>query len=641
MCGIFGIAAVRGRTPSLDDAAVARLRDMLAHRGPDDAGIWRHENIVLAHRRLSVIDTSHAGRQPMLLGDQAVGPGESTAARRGDHESPAPRFALVYNGEIYNDAEVRSELSRRGVAFRSACDTETVLHAWAQWGTEALARLRGMFALAIYDTRMHTLTLARDALGVKPLYFRAGGGEIAFASEVRPLAAIAAARPNARVISAYLTTIRTVLGNETLFEDIYALRPGQMMQCDLASRGGEPVVRLVDWWRGERVLDADPEPERVVERVRTAVTDSIKRQLRADVPMCALLSGGLDSTIVAAVARREAPGLMTFAAGCPVPGGDGSDDLSMARLAAATLGTRHAEAHITRGLFAERWRWMVERMSSPLSTPNEVAIYEVARLLRERGCIVTLSGEGADELFAGYEGPMDQAARFVADEAKACSPGVFQLRSNAWVPPDFKHGVLSERAWEAAEEDRWLESFYDDEFARASSECGDHGIAAHLRVHRRINLAGLLQRLDTATMLAGVEGRTPFADAEVAAEAERLPMALKYGEASVASATGAADEPGGVGVATWRRTRSRTKIVLREAFASSVPAAVLERPKASFPLPFQEWVGDQAEALRDGSFAREVFSEAAVNAVVENPRGLWHLAWPMINIAMWGRAMGW
>lgn len=639
MCGIFGIAAVRGRTPSLEDAAVVRLRDLLAHRGPDDAGVRRHENIVFAHRRLAVIDTSAAGRQPMALDEHGVIESDPAEPSGPGRAPGTPRFVMVYNGEIYNDAEVRAELTRRGVVFRSRCDSETVLRAWAMWGCEAVSRLRGMFAIAIYDTRMHTLTLARDALGVKPLYFRVASGEIAFASEMRPLAAMAPARPNARMVSAYLTTIRTVLGNDTLFEGIDALAPGQMMQCDLASRGGEPTIRLTDWWRGERVLDADPEPERAVERVRATVSSSITRQLRADVPMCTLLSGGLDSTIVAAVARRETPHLMTFAAGCPVTNGDGTDDLSMARLASSSLGTRHAEAHITRELFLERWKWMVGRMSAPLSTPNEVAIYEVARLLRERGCIVTLSGEGADELFAGYEGPMDQAARFVADEARTCSPGVFQLRSNAWVPPDFKHGVLSDRVWAAADQDRWLESLYDDQFARAATECGEAGLAAHLRVHRRINLAGLLQRLDTATMLAGVEGRTPFADADVAAEAERLPMPLKYGEAHGLSA--ANEVHGGIGIATWRRTRSRTKIVLREAFAGDVPRPVLERAKASFPLPFQEWAGDEVAALRDGGFAREVFSEAAVNAVVENPRGLWHLAWPMINIALWGRAMGW
>lgn len=661
MCGIFGIAAVRGRAPSLSETEIARLRDVMAHRGPDDAGMWRYENIVLAHRRLAVIDPSPSGRQPMLWSDDGLTSAVPTSAPGNDRQEMArdrpPRFAMVYNGEIYNDAEVRAELSRRGVVFRTSCDSETVLHAWAAWGTEALSRLRGMFAIAIYDTRLHTLTLARDALGVKPIFFRvlpgagAGAGEVAFASEIKPLAMMGGTRPNLRTLSAYLTTIRTVLGNDTLFEGIHAVRPGQMLQCDLASRHDEPALRLVEWWRGERLLDADPDPRRAVVRVRKTVAESITRQLRADVPMCTLLSGGLDSTIVASVARRGTPGLMTFAAGCPRTTADDAaepDDLSMARLASAALGTNHAEAHVTREMFLERWPWMISRLWSPLSTPNEVAIHEVARLLRERGCVVTLSGEGADELFAGYEAPMDQALRYVAGEGSDPSasprggPGEFQLRSNAWVPPDFKHGVLSDRAWDAVEQDRPLETFYEDEFSRCVAECGDEGLAAHLRFHRRINLAGLLQRLDTATMLAGVEGRTPFADADVAAEAERLPMWLKYAQEAGEQGSGTSSErPSCVGTMTWRRTRSRSKIVLREAFASDVPAAVLERAKASFPLPFQQWAGEHASALRQSALTREVFSEAAVNAVTENPRALWHLAWPMINVALWGRAMGW
>jgi asparagine synthase (glutamine-hydrolysing) len=647
VCGILGIAAVRGSTPSVNEAGVAHLRDMMARRGPDAAGSWRHENVALAHRRLSVIDPGGPmAAQPMLLSETG------RLIEPGDRDTPV-RFALVYNGEIYNDADVRREVARRGAQFRTSCDTETVLHAWAMWGTEALSRLRGMFALGVYDAKLDLLTLARDALGVKPLYFWLGPREIMFASEVRPILSHpgVVSAPDARMVSAYLTTIRTVLGNQTLFQGVYALRPGQMLQCDLSSRGeSEPAVRLLDWWRGPRVLDADPDPALATARVREAVSDSVRRHLVSDVPLCALLSGGLDSTIITAIARRERASLRTFAAGCPVGEGAGEGDLVFARRAASALETAHAEALVTRELFAERWGWMVQQMGTPLSTPNEVAIYEVARLLRERGCVVTLSGEGADELFGGYEAPMEQAAAYVAARElggpSPHSPGAFQLRASAWVPPDFKHGVLSDRAWQAAEEDRWLEQLYDDEFAWAAGECGTDGLSAHLRLHRRVNLTGLLQRLDTATMLAGVEGRTPFADAQVATAAEMLPMWLKYEGASApghgggaTSGTGASAP--GVGTSTWRRTASRTKIVLREAFARDVPAAVLERPKASFPLPFQQWMCDATGALEGSALADEFFSPAAIKAVRENPGQLWHLAWPMINLSMWGRAMGW
>ena len=653
MCGILGIAAVRGERPSLSDAAAVRMRDLMEHRGPDDAALWRHENLLLAHRRLAIIDPTPAGRQPMLWSSSGVACADAPA-----RAGATPRLAMVYNGELYNDAEIRDELSRRGVRFRSSCDSETLLHAWAVWGTEALSRLRGMFAFGVYDLRLHTLTLVRDALGVKPLYFWLGPREIAFASEIRPLLAhpLAVCAPNPPVVSAYLSTIRTALGNDTLYQGVYTLRPGQILRCDLDARPGEsPLIRVNDWWRGERVMSVDPDPSHTADlghasrRVRDSVTGSIARQLRSDVPVCALLSGGLDSTIISAVAASSRCGLRTFAAGCPVPASCQRDpqdnDLAHAREVSRSLRTEHDEAHVSRELFLERWPWMIHRTGLPLSTPNEVAIHEVSRLLRESGCVVTLSGEGADELFAGYEIPMDQAWAYEDQWRRGgvrdVSPGLFQLGACAWVPLDFKHGVLSERAWRAADHDAALTAFYEREFGAAFEECGGDPLAAHLRLHRRVNLAGLLQRLDSATMLAGVEGRTPFADADVADLAESLPMTLKYAPPG--------DEPGhergasGVGIAraTTLAAGVRTKLVLRRAFADVVPAPVLARPKASFPLPFESWMQEQSSVLRTSAFAAEVFSEPAINAVSNHPQQLWNLAWPMINIALWGEAMGW
>lgn len=632
MCGILGIASVRGRRPSLSGDAVNSLSERLSHRGPDGQGVWEHENIVLAHRRLAVIDPSPEAGQPMSVAD--------TAAQQ-------PRFVITYNGELYNDAQIRAELSARGVVFRTRSDTETVLHGYATWGTAVFERLRGIFALGIYDRQLHTLTLARDALGVKPLYFFVGLRELMFSSEIPPLLEHPDAlhAPNPRMMSAYLTTIRTTLGHETLYQGVYSLQPGQMLQCDLERSGeGPPQIRLVDWWRGPRASGDECALEEATHRIRECVRRSIIRQLRADVPVGALLSGGLDSTIVAAVASRALPGLQTFAAGvrtsAELSENSPRDDLWWARYAASEFGLEHREAILTRERFSENWAWMVRRMRVPLSTPNETAIYEVARLLRENGCVVALSGEGADELFGGYDQPLELAIDYLARRSagqESMSPAQFELRAHAWVPPDFKHGVLSAAAWRAAEQDRWLEQTYEDEFAWAEAETGAVGIDAHLRFHRRINLTGLLQRLDSATMLAGVEGRTPFADLDVAELAESLPMSLKFQLISAA-----ADEPLssalGVSVAQTRRAPARTKIVLREAFSDIVPRVILERPKASFPLPFQEWLPDQADVLRRSGFAAEFFSESAIEAVSSQPSRLWRLAWPMINLTLWGES---
>lgn len=623
MCGLFGVVALSGRAPSIDEREALRLRDLLTHRGPDAAGIWRAGPAILAHRRLSVIEPGAGANQPMT--------------------TPDGRFAIVYNGELYNDADLRRDLESRGARFQTRCDTETVLLALAHWGMDALPRMRGMFALGLYDTRLGTLTLARDPLGVKPLYFHTGPHEITFASEPGPIVAHPriGARPNWRMVSAYLTTIRTVLGNDTMFEGVHALGPGQAAQCDLS--GAAPVVRLLDYWRSPSIGDDSISESDAARVVSDRVDESVHAHLRSDVPTCALLSGGLDSTVIASLARREMADLRTYCAGAREGAAMGApdNDLFFARLAARQIGTKHAEAVVHRELFAEVWPAMIARLGVPLSTPNETAIYTVASRLRADGCVVTLSGEGADELFAGYAAPMISAARFLEarlhGEHEGVHPGLFELESNAWMSPSIKAAALTDAARRRADDDRWLRDFYTAEFDRSAAEAlsdaplgapAKPSLDAHLRMQRRINLTGLLQRLDTATMLAGVEGRTPFADAVVAALADSLPMAVKF-EAPVLAGAGAhspidSDAP------------PRTKIALREAFRGAIPDEVIDRPKASFPLPFQSWIADHAPALRRSSFARELFTEAAIETVGAQPENAWQFAWPMINAAMWG-----
>ena len=591
MCGILGIATTRGREPSLDDRAVARLRDLMTHRGPDDAGLWRRENVVLAHRRLAVLDPTTGGRQPMV--------------------TPDGRFALVYNGELYNDAELRADLEAEGVRFVSSCDTETILHALRCWGLGALARFRGMFALGFCDTRAHTLTLARDPFGIKPLYYRLGpargGTELVFASEVAPILAHPAVtpEPDPAGVSAYLTTIRTTIGDRTLFAGVRTLLPGQVLAFDLS--GDEPRTTSSDLPTAQTGVDPDD--------LRAVVGGSVRAHLRSDRPLCCLLSGGLDSSICAHTAAPLVESLHTYCSGTPdaepVGGVPQSEDFAHARLVAEAIGSVHTEAPVSRELFAQRWGEMVGRTGVPLSTPNEVAINEVARTLRAAGHVVTLSGEGADELFAGYEQPMRLAAAHV--ESGNEDPGLFQLNSAAWIPPASKPALLREHVWRGLGGDAHLVGTYRETYRRVSLRVGDP-LEAHLRFHRRVNLAGLLLRLDSATMLESVEGRTPFADVRVAGAGDALPMSRKY---SVG--------PDG----------ARTKTALREAFATDLPDAVVRRPKASFPLPFQNWVADSTDAL-DHPLLSELFTDAAVEAVRANPAGLWSLAWPMVNLGLWG-----
>lgn len=645
MCGIVGVVSSIGWRPTPERVVVERLRDLMRHRGPDGAGYAESGagHVRFGHRRLAVVDLSEHGRQPWCTADGSL---------------------LVYNGELYNDSVLRRALSvdaeGEHAGFRSTCDTETLSAALRRWGVGAIPTLRGMFAFAWYDAARERLVLARDPLGIKPLYWakfsRGANAELAFASEIAPLLQhpLLSAAPDLATVSSYLTTIRTTLGGRTLFRGVRAVMPGEVIEFDLRTATlveSSTMVGVHPWEGGWTGAGDGGEEFRGVATgsTREVVVESIDRHLRSDVPLCSLLSGGLDSTILASVTRRRVGKLRTYAAGA-----QGSDavggDLEWARAVSAELGTTHAEAVITRQMFTARWRELVEAAAVPLSTPNEVAINEVARMLASGGHVVALSGEGADELFGGYEAPMANAAMALAAAEDGVGGGgrgpdgghdggLWQLGDAAWIPPEVKLAVLREDVRSESAEDSLLVSEYRRQFSmavesaeHAASRVGtmDGGgrmavlagrgeilLAAHLQFARRINLAGLLLRLDSATMRAGVEGRTPFADVVVARHAELLPMELRF---DVGGAPGPA----------------RTKIALRRAFGEEIPEGVLSRPKASFPLPFQEWVADCASILRQSGLAREIFTPAAIAMVGERPRELWRLAWPMINIAMWG-----
>lgn len=575
MCGILAIASFEGPV-RLSDAAIAAMRDRMSHRGPDGAGLWRGGSVALGHRRLAVIDPTGASAQPMRIGEGV----------------------LAYNGELYNEPEIRTSLEREGEVFSTRGDTETVLRAIARWGRDALGRFRGMFALAYHDVAAGTLLLARDPLGIKPLYHARVGVDIVAASEVPAILAHpgAAARPDIVGVSAYLSTIRTVLGERTMFAGISSLRPGESIEFNL--REGTSSRR-------EHAIDAAGEaPEG--HALRAIVEGSIRCHLRSDVPLCSLLSGGLDSTVIAVVASASVPALRTYCAGAE----EGGPDFEFAARVAAGLGASHREARVSRAMFGERWRDMVARQGVPLSTPNEVAINEVARVMRARGEVVTLSGEGADELFGGYAAPLGAAARF-HDGRPREGEVAYELGPGAWLSAEVKAGALRRVIWQGLEGDAWLRGALGDVIGDA------RGMEAHLRIHRRVNLPGLLQRLDSATMLESIEGRTPFADRLVAAAAVAHPIRALIDLSRPEDA--------------WA-----SKLPLRRAFAGEVPGEVMSRPKASFPLPFEAWCADLAPALGRSGLIEELFEPMLIAAIAADPTRHWRLAWPMINLALWG-----
>ena len=609
MCGIVGVVGAYGRELSVDEADLVRMRDQMLSRGPDDAGVRFSENVAMGARRLAVMDPGSGGSQPMLSSDG--------------------RWCVVYNGELYNDAELRERLAEGGYpAPAGRGDTSTILAAIEAWGLDVICELRGMYALGIHDRQRRSVHLARDPQGIKPLYWAFDGTELTFASDPRAILAHPklSVGPDLEGISAYLTSVRSCVGGRTMFEGVHSLGPGEIMELKTDSGNFRPRVALglEPKWKG--TLSGDPDA--AGEDLRELLTDTVARHLRTDRPSAILLSGGIDSALLGALARVAGERPIAYVAGSDVDGADG--DRGQAAMVADELGLDLRQVTLDRGRFIDGWREMVHTGGMPLSTPNEVAIYSLAKAMAADGRVVALGGEGADELFGGYEAMMDAAQAFEEADVRGLGAGRFHMEACAWIAPANKSKVLRPDIWEALEEDRALHETYDRLFEMGRRELseGADSLEAHLRFLRLVNLTGLLERLDRSTMLASVEGRVPFADSQVRAFADALPMAAKY----VPQRVLAGGEPGAVEA----DGAPRTKLVVRAAGRALVPARTLRRPKTSFPLPMADWIGGCGERLLDSPFAQALFQKEALELVAAAPSENWNMAWPMLNVAEWG-----
>lgn len=611
MCGVWGVATTRGRRLAQDRDACDAVRDLLAHRGPDAAGTAHLGHIVLAHRRLAMLDPT-GGAQPFRL-----------------ECADAPRVVLAWNGEIYNHLELRRELEAAGCRFRTRSDTETLAHLLSRHGPRALARLRGMFAIAAHFPDSERLVLARDPFGTIPLFHATvgvgGGHEFVFASEPRAILAHPAMRiePDWAAVASYLEMPRRTFGARTLYRGVESLVPGEVI---VASLDGDEISierrRIAP--RAAQADDASLAEHAM--RVRDAVTQSVATHLVSDAPRAVLLSGGIDSTIIAGVSRMLEPRLVTFAAGSVDDAARPGSDLFTARRVAAMLGSEHHEVLVDAASFSERWGALLAHGLLPLATPNEIAISLLADAIAPHAK-AALSGEGADELFGGYGPPLEATLGWIdADIAHTpASAAAFYRTAFGWTP----RGALAD--FLAPEVAGALRSDSDDPLGSlllgAYSGAGDlRSLDAHLAVQREVNLVNLLERLNLSLMTGSIEGRVPFADREV------LASACRAGASHNLVGGGTRDE-GGVLVATGARTLV-TKRVLRQAFADLLSPEIADRPKASFPLPFEQWIAAETRWL-DTPVARAVLSDAGRAFLHANASQHWRLAWPVLNLARW------
>jgi asparagine synthase (glutamine-hydrolysing) len=643
MCGIIGVGIFGSSSGAPADvlASVRAGMGAMALRGPDGEGVYEAQGVVFGHRRLSVIDLD-GGRQPFT----DVGCGAT----------------IVYNGELYNYRELRGALQSAGHQFSTASDTEVLLRAYLEWGEGCLDRLVGMFAFAVHDPARGRLFIARDHTGIKPLFYSLTNTRVAFASSCAALRKLPGVGPAMYPAAAshYLSTLRTTLGERTLYRDIRTLLPGTCLSVGL--RDGKAGVRR--YWEIPVVAEADKPDVTEADaaaQVREFVENAVRSQLVSDVPLGGFLSGGVDSTVLGAVARRMTDG--HFRALSVGYDRDGFNEWEYSREAAAHLGVPCREVHLDGSEYAGTWRNLVALNGLPALTPNEIPIHLLAKAFREE-FTVALSGEGADEVFGGYVIPCFSAVdyeraaetgargrphaeaiewalrRLYGRSSFQCRPDHYFL-TNMWMPFDGKRRLLSPGFWSLLDNDAELFGFYERLFDRLS---GCTTFDAYMHVQARINLEGLLARVDSSTMAASVEARVPFTDHRLVEYLFTLPDALKMKWRDAAAEARA----GEMNVAEMdRHGLIQSKVLLRTAFRGEVPFSVLARPKMSFPVPIWDLLGTSlrqtaVEVLSGTTLRDTVFSGKVLDRLVQSmdqPQSA-HLLWPVVNLCMWQTACG-
>ncbi len=591
MCAICGIVNFQDGD-FVDSADIANMADSLVHRGPDDLGYFVEGRVGLGFRRLSIIDLS-GGKQPIFNEDESA--------------------AIVFNGEIYNYRELASKLRAAGHVFRTRSDTETILHAWEQFGEDCVDHLRGMFAFAIWDRARQRLLLARDRLGIKPLYYYRNKRFLAFASEIKALLEIPGVprEVDPESFDMYLS-LRYVPGPRTMFKDIYRLQPGHVLTLD------ETGMRIRKYWDVQYQEPESHAPEYYREQFRDLLEESVRLRLVAEVPLGVFLSGGLDSSAILATmskvggAAGKTTGLKTFSVGYETSDAQGEEanEFEYARLVAKTFGADHHEYRLTAGEFQDFVPSLVWHLDEPLADPTCIPLYFISRLAREHVTVV-LSGEGADETLAGY----NIYRRMLAlDGVNRSVPGIHgmapllsKLAPSAalrnyvrmsGLPLDQRYrgvcrgltrdcqlGLVGHDRQQRAEDD--VQAIFAEHFSAAGKTSP---LNRMLYVDAKVWLPDdLLNKADKMTMATGLELRVPFLDHKLVEFAATLPQSEKLGG------------KGG-------------KTLLRNAMRGILPDTIIDRPKKGFPVPISSWLRGSM-----GGFAKEnlLASDAACGAFMD------------------------
>ena len=623
MCGIAGYLTT---TPTaMQSSILERMTGSIRHRGPDDSGFYQDDYASLGHRRLSIIDVA-AGHQPMANEDRTLW--------------------IVYNGEIFNHADLRPALEHASHHYATRCDTETILHAYEQYGPACLDRFRGMFAFAIWDAARRRLFCARDRLGKKPFYYYWDGRFFAFASEIKALFCHPAISPRLEepLLPEYLA-FGYVSEEHTLFSGIRKLMPGHFLTLDLSSTS--PAFEVRQYWEIPEPTPTDPRDDASwIGECRQRLEETVRMRLMSDVPLGMFLSGGLDSSAIAALIKRHATGpVKTFSVGYQE---ERYSELAYASHVARSIGTDHREIVVGMEDFFNALPRLVWHEDEPITWPSSISLYFVSRLASEEVKVV-LTGEGSDEMFAGYARyhfyALNQrwlrAYRFVPSLLRRAIRSRVATTSllNADLRRKLQHTFVG-RGEDI--ESLYLDNFYSALTAAQQAELFKalprqspyanfrsywdsrpalEPLARLLYADQKTYLVELLMKQDQMSMATSIESRVPFLDHEFVEFSTRVPARLK--------------------------TRNgEGKYIVKKAVEDLLPHEIIYRKKMGFPTPLRQWLLDpRADAIytllraRDGLLSAYIDSSALDRLLERHKTGAEDATdriWRLLNLQVWG-----